>query len=153
MVLIMLSKNLFNLVFAELLSSLAFAIKGKTVALGQGDDERVVEWNDLRLAINEFLVDECRVNEDKLLGPFFIYNGIIKEDEDIDNQAFINIFKNKVLMYLFEDAAKQKRQTLFEGVSKYNLLSSIMKEFDTKGINIFNKEISNKFTKQTGDDH
>lgn len=127
-------------------------IKGKTVTLGQGDDERKVEWNDLRVAINDFLVDECRVNEDKLLGPFFIYNGIIKEDEDIDNQAFINIFKNKVLMYLFEDAAKQKRETLFEGVSKYNLLSSIMKEFDTKGINIFNKKISNKFTKQTGDD-
>ena len=45
-------------------------------------------------------------------------------------------------MYLFEDAAKQKRSSLFEGCfdssSRY---SEICKEFDEKGIGIFNHEI------------
>ena len=45
-------------------------------------------------------------------------------------------------MYLFEDAAKQKRSTLFEGCfqnsSRY---SEICKEFDEKGIGIFNSAI------------
>ena len=45
-------------------------------------------------------------------------------------------------MYLFEDAAKQKRATLFEGCfqnsSRY---SEICKEFDEHGIGIFNHDI------------
>lgn len=45
-------------------------------------------------------------------------------------------------MYLFEDAAKQKRPSLFEGCfdssSRY---SEICKEFDEKGVGIFNHEI------------
>ena len=30
-------------------------------------------------------------------------------------QSFTRIFKNKVIMYLFDDAAKQKRASLFAG--------------------------------------
>lgn len=33
----------------------------------------------------------------------------------IDPAVFTRIFKNKVIMYLFNDAAKQKRITLFGG--------------------------------------
>jgi hypothetical protein len=45
-------------------------------------------------------------------------------------------------MYLFEDAAKQKRSKLFEGCSNgYNRYSEICKEFDKKGIGIFNRDI------------
>lgn len=33
----------------------------------------------------------------------------------IDPAVFTRIFKNKVIMYLFDDAAKQKRITLFGG--------------------------------------
>ena len=54
----------------------------------------------------------------------------------------INTFKNKVIMYLFEDAAKQKRPRLFEGCflnsSRY---SEICREFEAKGVGIFNHDI------------
>ena len=73
-----------------------------------------MEWNKLRKAINNFLAKE-KINEDKQLGPYFISRSIVvpKDSEEIDRDRFINTFKNKVIMYLFEDAAKQKRPRLF----------------------------------------
>ena len=45
-------------------------------------------------------------------------------------------------MYLFEDAAKQKQSKLFEGCfDKCNRYSEICKEFDIKGVGIFNSDI------------
>lgn len=44
-----------------------------------------VNWNDLRTRINSILIDNCKVNEDKLLGPFFISKNMlddIKADKD-----------------------------------------------------------------------
>jgi hypothetical protein len=42
-------------------------IVGKKVVLGQGDYRRIVEWNELRKAINNELLT-YKVNEDKLMG-------------------------------------------------------------------------------------
>ena len=112
---------------------------GKTVVLGFGNTKQKVEWNKLRKAINNFLAKE-KINEDKQLGPYFIARDIVvpKEGTEIDNERFIHTFKSKVIMYLFEDAAKQKRPKLFEGCfensSRY---SEICREFDEKGIGIF----------------
>lgn len=60
----------------------------------------------------------------------------------IDPAVFNRIFKNKVIMYLFDDAAKQKRITLFGGCDEKakNQYSKICREFDTKGVYIFAKE-------------
>jgi hypothetical protein len=45
-------------------------------------------------------------------------------------------------MYLFEDAGKQKRAKLFEGCFQDSTrYSEICKEFETKGIGIFNHDI------------
>ncbi len=118
---------------------------GKTVVLGDGHTKHQVEWNKLRKAINRFLAKN-KVNEDKQLGPYFIPKKIVvlTNGNEIDRVTFINTFKNKVLMYLFEDAAKQKRSSLFEGCfdnsSRY---SEICKDFEEKGIGIFNSEIQN----------
>ncbi|MGF6376538.1 5-methylcytosine-specific restriction protein B [Clostridiales Family XIII bacterium PM5-7] len=118
---------------------------GKTVVLGKGQTKHQIEWNKLRKAINKFLAKN-KVNEDKQLGPYFIPKKIVVpiNGNEIDREAFVNTFKNKVLMYLFEDAAKQKRSSLFEGCfdnsSRY---SEICKEFEIKGIGIFNSEIQN----------
>jgi len=62
-----------------------------------------VEWNKLRKAINDFLAKE-KVNEDKQLGPYFIPKRIVvpHSGDMIDAKAFGEVFKNKVLMYLFE---------------------------------------------------
>lgn len=116
---------------------------GKTVVLGTGNTKHKVEWNKLRKAINNFLAKE-KINEDKQLGPYFIARNIVvpEESTEIDNERFTHTFKSKVIMYLFEDAAKQKRPKLFEGCfensSRY---SEICREFEKRGIGIFHHDI------------
>lgn len=91
-----------------------------------------VNWNALRQAINKKLIS-LNVNEDKLLGPYFIGKKDL-EDAMQKQEDFIKLFKSKVLMYLFEDAAKMKRN--FFNCDKY-IYSEICKEFDEKGIEVF----------------
>ena len=116
-------------------------IRDKYVVLG-ADKSQKVYWNNLRQAINHFLTRE-RINEDKQLGPYFIARKIVvpSDGKEIERDNFIRVFKNKVIMYLFEDAAKQKRLKLFPNSLRY---SEICKEFDLKGIEIFNQDIQNE---------
>lgn len=117
-------------------------IRGKYVYLAD-DKSQKVEWNKLRKAINHFLAKE-KINEDKQLGPYFISRNIVvpASNDEIDRDKFISVFKNKVIMYLFEDAGKQKRAKLFEGCFQNSTrYSEICKEFEEKGIGIFNHEI------------
>lgn len=119
------------------------------------------EWNALRKALNEVLSEDYKINEDKLMGPFFIkldsYKIEVKSDasnpaesdkksyESILNDEFLDVFKNKVLMYLFDDAAKQKRKDFFQGVENSNRYSVICKEFEAKGLQIFAHSVSKKY--------
>ncbi len=117
-------------------------IRNKTVVLGSKIRKRV-EWNELRKAINSFMA-KLKINEDKQLGPYFIARSIVvpESGNEIDRNKFIDTFKNKVIMYLFEDAAKQKRETLFAGCGEKNKrYSKICEVFDEIGIGIFNEEI------------
>lgn len=99
-----------------------------------------VFWNGIRVAINEYLA-KIGINEDKQLGPYFL-----KKDTISDSKKFREAFKNKIIMYLFEDAVKQKRASVFSGVEKENLrYSKICEAFDKRGIEIFNKEIQDKY--------
>lgn len=124
-------------------------IKNKKYLLGKGQFTRLVSWNDLREAINDVLsTDVYNINEDKLLGPYFIAKKILESDKDSD---FIDAFKNKVLMYLFDDAVKQKKDTFFAECKDTNdakkiRYSEICKLFDSKGVFIFVTEISKRFT-------
>lgn len=118
-------------------------IQKKTVVLGNAPYQHRVEWNSLRKAINKFLADKG-INEDKQLGPYFLARKKVvpEQGDEIDRDVFVDAFKNKVIMYLFEDAAKQKRQTLFDGCQlDKNRYSSICREFDTVGIFIFHQDI------------
>ena len=128
-------------------------IVGKKVVLGQDNYRRIVEWNALRKAINNELLT-YKVNEDKLMGPYFISKKNLPEGEMIDPAVFTRIFKNKVIMYLFDDAAKQKRITLFGGCDEKakNQYSKICREFDTKGVYIFCKGISSQFIDDAPED-
>lgn len=117
-------------------------IRGKFVYLAD-DKLQKVEWNKLRKAINNFLAKE-KINEDKQLGPYFISRSIVapSDGDEIDRDRFIRVFKNKVIMYLFEDAARQKRSKLFEGCFQNSTrYSEICREFDLRGIGIFNHDI------------
>ena len=118
-------------------------LRGKYVTIGSKEQQRI-EWNELRKAINEFLA-ESKINEDKQLGPYFISKSIVVPKDggtEIDSKKFCDAFKNKVLMYLFDDAAKQKRPSLFEGSAKgQTRYSKICEAFDEQGIGIFNRSI------------
>ena len=118
-------------------------IRGKYVFLGV-ERQQKIEWNKLRKAINHFLAKE-KINEDKQLGPYFIARSVVAPvlGDEIDRERFIRIFKNKVIMYLFEDAAKQKRAKLFEGCFQNGKTrySEICRMFDISGIQIFNHDI------------
>lgn len=118
-------------------------IRGKYVTIGSKEKQRI-EWNELRKAINEFLA-ENKINEDKQLGPYFIARNIVVPADggtEIDSDRFCDVFKHKVIMYLFDDAAKQKRSTLFEGSAKgQTRYSKICEAFDEQGIGIFHRDI------------
>jgi len=81
-----------------------------------GSDE-TVEWNILRRAINAKMSSEqFKINEDKLMGPFFLSKKIIASDENgmiINSDKFVDAFKSKVIMYLYEDAVKQGKHRFF----------------------------------------
>ena len=127
----------------------------KDIFVKVGEDEKEICWNDLRIAINNKLSNKCHINEDKLLGPYFLSKDLLKSEKVVikeegvskerlfvkNNNKFIDAFKNKVLMYLYEDVAKQQhiRSELFSGCDDYSKFSSLCKEFDEKGEEIFGK--------------
>jgi type II restriction-modification system restriction subunit len=97
-----------------------------------GKSTKLISWNGLRKAINDELsTDTYNINEDKLMGPFFL-----KEDALKDNASFNNAFKNKVLMYLFDDVIKQKRRSFFK-CKNSNRYSSVCNALDLDGIKVF----------------
>lgn len=79
------------------------------------------------------------------MGPYFISRSIVvpEEGDMIDNDRFMKTFKSKVIMYLFEDAAKQKDRLFLKGVLRIVLdILRYVKKFDEKGIDIFNQRDS-----------
>ena len=103
-------------------------IAGKVVRLGA--EREPVLWNDLRKAVNGLLV-KAGVNEDKLMGPFFLRPSVLDDDA-----AFAEAFKSKVLLYLFEDAAKMRRGKVFSDKAGATY-SEICASFDEVGDAVF----------------
>ena len=92
-----------------------------------------IKWNDLRKAINNKLIS-LGINEDKLLGPFFLSKSVLESAME-KGINFVKLFESKVLMYLFEDAAKMKAKSLFN-VDKY-IYSEVCKKFEKDGLDVF----------------
>lgn len=117
------------------------------IKLGKNHEE--IEWNKLRKAINDKMTSlEFKINEDKLMGPFFLSKDVIKSNNDgeiEDPKKFIETFKSKVIMYLYEDAVRQKRYNFFDGCDDRSKYSSICDAFDEKGIEIFGSNFKENF--------
>lgn len=111
-------------------------IADKTVLIGNPPIS--VKWNDLRKGINAILL-KSKVNEDKLLGPFFIAPSVLNDQESFDNA-----FRSKVLLYLFEDAAKTKKDRVFKKGSNVTY-ASICHDFDVSGVSAFADEAAFDF--------
>lgn len=96
-------------------------------------EQSPVSWDSVRRGINNKLLQAgARISEDKLLGAFFLSPREIMGD----NKFFLSVFKSKVLMYLYEDAAKQVRRSFFEE-SCANTYSQLCKNFDRIGLRVF----------------
>ena len=90
-------------------------------------------WNDFRKKLNEELLKNCNVPEDKLLGPYFIDKATLDLSTE---EELTEIIKNKVLMYLYEDIGKMYRNALFSHeVKTYSDLCSIFLEDINKAFN------------------
>lgn len=94
-----------------------------------------IYWNELRKALNDKLIS-LGVNEDKLLGPFFLSKSVL-ESAMSKGMGFVKLFESKVLMYLFEDAAKMKVRQLFNLDSGKYIYSEVCKKFEKDGLDVF----------------
>ena len=70
------------------------------------------EWNEIRKEING-LLQKTGINEDKQMGAFFVSLNELQDDA-----SFVSAFKSKVIMYLYEDAARHKRMAVFREPQK-----------------------------------
>lgn len=123
-------------------------IKGIGKITLAGMDEPI-EWNRLRKAINAKMSSgDFKINEDKLMGPFFLSKKVIASDENgeiIDREKFIKAFKSKVIMYLYEDAVKQGKHRFFDGCPDTGKYSSVCDAFKTMGLAIFGSTFKESF--------
>ena len=102
----------------------------------RANEKELANWNDFRVKINEIL-SKCHVPEDKLLGPYFVSKSILAS-KDIDK--ITNTIKNKVLMYLYEDAGRQHRKRIFKE-GKWETYSKLCEAFDENCEEIFNDKV------------
>lgn len=113
------------------------------------ETEEPIEWNRLRKAINaKMSSSDFKINEDKLMGPFFLSKKVIVSDENgmiIDEDKFVDAFKSKVIMYLYEDAVKQGKHRFFEGCPDTGKYSSVCDAFKTMGLAIFGHTFKETF--------
>jgi GTPase subunit of restriction endonuclease len=115
----------------------AAEIEKYVIPIGMGEHRKYVKWNDLRMEINNILLsDACKVNEDKLLGPFFISKSML-ENACKDEDKFVKAFEGKVLMYLFEDVVKMRPQNIFAGHEGKMTFSGICRTFETECERLF----------------
>ena len=97
-------------------------------------DGKCTYWNEFRREVNNIL-SECRIPEDKLMGPYFIPKHIL-EKSDVDELT--QIIFNKVLMYLYEDIGRAHRNQIFN--QEYSKTFSSLRD-------IFNEDIALVFKK------
>lgn len=120
--------------------------KEYVIPVGNGENRNYIKWNVLRKGINEVLAEECKVNEDKLLGPFFLSKDLLANairDAEKEN-SFIKAFESKVIMYLYEDVMKMSPDKIFKGHFNRNgkkIYSEICRAFEKDGIGIFDLDL------------
>ena len=96
------------------------------------------------------------INEDKLLGPYFLSPSALSDDPatgDSGQSVFVSAFKDKVLLYLYEDAGKMRRDRIFakDGAT----YSELCRLFDDEGVGVFDlkeDDLEGVFADSTSDD-
>lgn len=116
----------------NILNSVEFTLKSKTF-----------EWNQFYLAVNQFIVSELKLSEDKQLGQFFV-----KFSEGVDVNKTI---KNKVLNYLWDDvqnASMSNEVSIFnESIKAFSVLYDKF-DSETDATEIFSSEFLDTYNQQ-----
>lgn len=102
--------------------------------------DKLIKWNDFRGGLNDYILENHQLNEDKCLGTFFVK---IDENSKSDIEHNTRIIKNKVLNYIFEDIDSGIYNSDSK-VLKYNNFSSIFDKFGKE--NIFSDNFSKKLS-------
>lgn len=89
-----------------------------------------ITWADFASTINDYLSSELRVNEDKLIGPYFIKQNELQDNKKI---AF------KLLIYLWDDVVRHQRYELFN--DRYSTFSAVSEAFISGQERIFVDEL------------
>lgn len=104
----------------------------------------VVKWDDFRKEVNKRL-SKLNIPEDKLIGPYFISKSILEKYKHKPDKL-TDIIKDKVLMYLYEDAARAYRSLLF-AENSYSTYSKLCEEFQKDALNLFKDKLELKIEK------
>lgn len=94
-----------------------------------------VKWDDYRRIINKRLLS-LRINEDKLIGSYFIPKNLL---ETCSLDSITTIIKNKLMMYLYEDVARMNRTKFFN--SQIKSYADLIKIFDDNALEILSTPI------------
>lgn len=100
------------------------------------DENNKTNWDLFRRQIN-IQLSALGIPEDKLLGSYFIGKQTL---ETKDLETITNVIKNKVLMYLYEDAAKPFRSLLF-AEDKFGTYSKVCDNFTLNALDLFRERI------------
>lgn len=95
------------------------------------------EWNNFCIVLNEYIVEQLKLQEDKQLGQFFI-----KFNRGDDEENYKQL-QNKLLPYLWDDIhlINMSENSLFN--TNYTSFSKVYKNFG-EHINVFNDEFIKK---------
>lgn len=108
-------------------------------------DGVTVNWKKLYQTLNQFIVGNLGLSEDKQIGPYFI------KFEGASSEGAHRLVRDKLLQYLWEDINSSAMEmytsndNLFEGKDKIPSFSSLYEKFDRK-----EKIFSNIFIKLLG---
>lgn len=106
------------------------------------NSSEVVKWDDFRKEVNKRL-SKLNIPEDKLIGPYFISKSIL---QNYKPSELTEVVKDKVLMYLYEDAARAYRSLLF-AENSYSTYSKLCEEFQKDALNLFKDKLELKTEK------
>lgn len=114
------------------------------------DDD--ITWEVLYKALNDFIVNDLKLTEDKQIGPFFIKF----EDASVD-EAY-NLVKEKLLQYLWEDICSSSytgdnKEKLFRNdISSFSTLYTRFSHKDEVFSSIFDAKLENQKKELEGKD-
>lgn len=107
-----------------------------TIKLGS---DLTTTWEKFRYTINSILLNN-NIREDRLIAPFFINPKEFIKDLNLANNFILNedVFKNKILMYLYEDVLRYTNKNIIFS-EEIKSFSHLLEVFSNNEIMIFNE--------------